>query len=298
MGHAAGWTLEFGDWPKIFVSGYAALAGESWQTLQTNLISGHAHLMVLSVIALVVASITAYFTGEGNGTRLMRFGLWWMAAGSLAVIVIYLVAGFSQVQPPVWFAHGGSGIPGDDLTSGLTLMLGAVLALIGLGLDRLPNATARWGAAILSILTLITVPVVGYYIELNENLFNHGVPGASRSASDAIFSWFHQDFALFMIPGLLLLILVLQRFAAASPKRPHALRLLIAGSVILFFGGMLYVFVFPQDFGAAFYVSLVGLATLLAGLVTAIWALVTTQENADTVTQVNPSPLHGKVEVS
>ena len=100
-----------------------------------------------------------------------------------------------------------------------------------------------------------------------------------------------------MIPGLLLLILVLQRFAA-SPQRPHALRLLISGSVILFFGGMLYVFVFPHDFGAAFYVSLVGLATLLAGLVTAILALVTTQENADTVTQANPSPVHGKVKVS
>ncbi len=297
MGHAAGWMLEMGDWPKIFVSGYAALAGDTWQTLETNLISGHAHLMVLSVIALVVASIVEYFTQAKSGTRLMRFGLWWMAAGTLAVMVIYVVAGFSQVQPPVWFVHAGSGIPGDDLTSGLTLMLGAVLALVGLGLDRLPDATARWGAAILSLLTLITVPVVGYYIELNENLYNHGVAGAAGSASDAIFSWFHQDFALFMIPGLLLLVLVLQRFAASSPKRPHALRLIIAGSIVLFFGGLLYVFFYPQDFGPAFYVSVVGLASLLAGLIVAIWAVATTSETSqpETPNTVSPEPTTIKV---
>ena len=274
MGHIAGWILEFGNWPPGLVGGYAALAGETWTQFDVNLISAHAHLMVLAVIALVVATTCAYFTHQERANRLMRLGLWWMAVRMLATALIYLAAGFSQAEPPTLFAHTVSGIPGDDFVTGLGVMLGGFIALIGLGVERLPESLSRWGAAVLSAFTLVTVPVVGYYIELNENIYGHGVGTAAGAASDAIFAWFHQDFALFLVPGLMLLSLILQRFAPAGAARRTALLAYLSGGLLLFAGCMLYVFVAPALYGYPFYVSTLGLALVLVGVVLSVWSIV------------------------
>ena len=290
MGHIAGWILEFGNWPAGVVGGYAALAGETWQQWDVNLISAHAHLMVLGVIALVVATTCAYFTHQGDANRLMRFGLWWMALGMVATALIYLAAGFSQAEPPTLFAHTVSGIPGDDFVTGLGVMLGGLVALIGLGAERLPDALARWGAVALSAFTLVTVPVVGYYIELNETVYGHGVGGAAGSGSDAVYAWFHQDFALFLVPGLMLLSLILQRFAPAGAVRRDALLAYLTGSLLLFAGCMLYVFVAPALYGYTFYVSTLGLALVFAGVVLSVWSLVSPALRADSAAHDGGAP--------
>lgn len=273
MGHISGWILEFGDFPKAIVGGYATMAGETWQAFDANLISAHAHLMVIAVIALAVATTCAYFLRENAGSRLVRFGLWWMAIGTVATTLVYLVAGLSQAQPAVLFRQGVSGIPGDDLVTGIGVMLGGLVALVGLGCEHLPEAATRWGAALLSALTLVTVVAYGYYIEMHEGFFHHGLPGAPGSTADAIFGWFHQDFALFLIPGLMLLLVVLQRFAPRGPTRNEAVVALLAGSLITFLGALLYLPAPAQVVGFPFYVASFGLLVVLGGVVLSLLAM-------------------------
>jgi hypothetical protein len=71
----------------------------------------------------------------------------------------------------------------------------------------------------------------------------------------------------------MLLFLVLQRFAAGSRKRQAALVMLLAGSLVTFIGGMLFVFVSSAVFGVSFYVSTLGLAIILGGVIVSMAAL-------------------------
>ncbi len=273
MGHIAGWILEFGNYPAAIVGGYATMAAETWQSLLTHLISAHAHEMVVAVIALLVATFCAYFSMETRGNRLMRFGLWWTAIGTIAMTLVYLVAGFSQAQPPVLFAHGLNGIGGDDFVTGLGVMLPGLVALVGLGIEKLPDPVTRWGSALLSTLLLVTVPVSGYYIYMHETLYNHGLSSAPRGVNDAVYGWFHQDFALFLIPAVMTLILAVMHFTVDARQRRTSVGTLLAGSALAFIGGMLYVFVSPTLYGVSFIVTTVGLAGIVLGVVLALRAI-------------------------
>ena len=273
MGHIAGWILEFGDYPKAIVGGYSALAAESWQSLLTHLISAHAHEMVVAVIALLVATFCAYFSLESRGNKLMRFGLWWTAIGTIAMTLVYLVAGFSWAQPPVLFAHGLNGIGGDDFVTGLGVMFGGLIALIGLGIERLPDPVSRWGSVVLSTLLLVTVPVSGYYIYMHETLYDHGLASAPKGVNDAVYGWFHQDFALFLIPAIMTLILAVVHLTRDAGQRRASVGTLLAGSSLSFVGGMLYIFVSPALYGVAFVVTTIGLSAIVLGVVLALRAI-------------------------
>jgi len=275
MGHLAGWILEFGDYPKAIVGGYAGLAAESWQSLLTHLISAHAHEMVVAVIALLVATFCAFYSLETRGNKLMRFGLWWTAIGTIAMTLVYVVAGFSWAQPPVLFAHGLNGIGGDDFVTGLGVMFGGLIALVGLGVERLPDAVSRWSSAVLSTFLLITVPVSGYYIYMHETLYNHGISSAPRGVNDAVYGWFHQDFALFLLPAIMTLILAVLHFTQDQKQRRASVGTLVAGSLLGFIGGMLYVFVSPSLYGISFIVTTVGLAAIVVGVILALRAITT-----------------------
>jgi hypothetical protein len=285
MGHIAGWILEFGNYPAAIVGGYAALAAESWQSLLTHLISAHAHDMVVAVLALLVATTCFYFSREGCPNRLARFGLWWTAIGTLVMTLVYIVEGFSQAQPPVLFSHAISGIAGDDFITGVGVMLGAVLALAGLAADRLPGALTRWGSALLSALLLVIVPVVGFFIETHENLFNHRAASAPRGAADLIYGWYHQDFAFFILPAVMVLLLVLELFARDGRQRRSAIWTLLAGSTLAFLGGVLYVFVSSAVYGISFLIATVGIAALVAGTVLSIWAVASPSSRQSTAEQ-------------
>jgi len=274
MGHLAGWILEFGNYPAAIIGGYATAAAETWQAFLTHLISAHAHEMVVAVIALFVTTACYYFVREGQGNKLMRIGLWWTAIGTIAMTLVYVVAGFTQAQPPVLFAHGANGIGGDDFVTGFGVMLGGVIALTGLAVDRLSDAVTRWSSAALSALLLVTVPVVGYYIYMHETLYNHGVPGGPRSTNDAVYAWFHQDFALFLIPAVMTLILAVQHFASDPGQRRMAVGTLLAGCLVAFLGGMSYVFVSTATYGISFVITTVGLAGILVGVVLSLRAII------------------------
>ena len=277
MGHIAGWILEFGDWPKGIIGGYATLAGMKWQDWLGNLITSHSHEMVTAVIALAVATTIAAFGLERQGNRVIKVGLWLVAFGTIAMTFVYVVGGFSVAQPPTLFAHGAGGVnglAGDDAITGVFVMGGGLLALIGLGLEALPDATHRWGAALVTAILFITVVGFGYFIEFHENLYGVGAANAPRAAADAVFTWFHQDFAFFMLPGILTVMLALKWMAADEGLRRNATWTLLAGTLVSFIGGMLYIFVSQARGGISFVVTTIGFAVIIVGALLAIWSVV------------------------
>ncbi len=273
MGHIAGWILEFGDWPKSIIGGYAALAGLHWQDWMGNLIGAHSHEMVTAVLAFLVAMTVAAFGLQHQGSRLTRFGLWLTSLGVIGMTLVYVVAGFSVAQPPTLFAHGANGLAGDDLVTGIGVMFGGLLALVGLALERLPERGLRWFAVAVSAMVFVTVVAFGYYIEFHENLYGAGGPHAGRAAADAVFTWWHQDFAFFLLPSVLGILLALQRMGAAEHLRHLAGWTLVSGAVIAFLGGLLYIFVDQERFGPSFIVTSLGLLVLAVGTVIAVWSL-------------------------
>ena len=280
MGHLAGWILEFGDYPRAIIGGYASLAAETWQSFLTHLISAHAHDMVVAVLALLVATACYYFTQGGRGSRLTRVGLWWTAVGTVVMTLVYVVAGFTQAQPPMLFAHAVSGIGGDDFVTGVGVMLGAVIALVGLGFERLSDPATRWGSALLSAMLFVIVPIIGYYIEMHENLFNHGAASAPRGAADLVYGWYHQDFAFFLLPAVMTTLMALQLFARGARERRQAVLTLVTGSFLAFLGGILYVFVSSAQYGVAFIVATIGIAGIVLGMVLALRAIVAPPRDA------------------
>ncbi len=273
MGHIAGWILEFGNVPKAIIGGWAALSAETWQSLLTHLISAHAHLMVVAVIALIVATFCGAFTLERRGHWLMRFGLWWTAVGVLGMTIVYVVAGATWAQPPTLFAHGVSGISGDDLVVGVGVMFGGLVALIGLAAERLPQTVIRWGSGVLTAMMFVTVVMIGFFIDAHGGLCGHGVGTASRAPVDAVYGWYHQDFALFLLPAVATLLLVLKQFARDESRSRVASLTLLAGSIVIFAGGILYVFVSPAVYGISFLVATIGMALTVIGVALGISAL-------------------------
>ena len=277
MGHIAGWILEFGDWPKGIVGAYATLAGMKWQDWMANLITSHSHEMVTAVIALVVATTVAAFGLERKGNWLTKFGLWLVAFGTLAMTLVYVVGGFSVAQPPALFVSGPGGVnglAGDDLITGVFVMGGGLLALIGLGLEALPDAVHRWGAALVTAILFITVVGFGYFIEFHENLYGVGDPSAPRAAADAVFTWFHQDYAFFLLPAIMTVMLALKWLAADERLRRNANWTLLGGALVSFIGGMLYIFVSQSRGGISFVVTTIGFVVIAIGALLAIWSVV------------------------
>ncbi len=274
MGHIAGWILEFGDWPKYFIGGYATMAGMKWQDWLANLIGSHSHDMVTAVIALAVATTVAAFGLERQGSRVTKFGLWMVAFGTIAAAFVYVVGGFSPAQPPALFAHGANGLAGDDAITGVFVMGGGLIALIGLALEALPDALHRWGSVIVTAILFVTVVGFGYYIEFHENVFGAGASGAPGSAADAVFTWFHQDFAFFLMPALLTVLLALKWLAVDQGLRRSATWTLLGGSFVAFIGGMLYIFVNQASHGISFVVTTIGFVVIVIGAVLAIWSVV------------------------
>ncbi len=277
MGHIAGWMLEFGDWPKGIIGGYATLAGMKWQDWMANLIGSHSHEMVTAVIALAIATTCAAYGVDRVGSKLMKVGLWLVSIGTIVMTLVYVVGGFSVAQPPMLFASGPGGVnglAGDDLVTGVFVMGGGLLALIGLGAEALPNALHRWGAALVTAILFVTVVGFGYYIEFHENIFGAGATGAPGSAADSVFTWFHQDFAFFLLPAILTVLLALKWLAIDEGLKRSATWTLLAGAFVSFIGGMLYIFVSQASHGVSFVITTIGFVVVVIGALLAIWSVV------------------------
>ena len=276
MGHLAGWLIEFGPHPAI-LSAYAHLMGVSVSTWIGFLVTSHSHEMVVAVLALLTATLVAAF-GDNPAQipgRWLRIGLWDVLIGTVLMTIIYVVAAFTPAQPPTLFAfgpHGVNGLAGDDLVTGLGVMLGSTIALLALGLAPLKDSAVRWAAAVFSVLILLTVVGAGYYIEWHEAIFGAGAT-APGSTSDAIFTFWHQDFAFFIVPSVMIMLLVVHRMVLEAVVRRQIAVLMVGGGLVAFLGGLAYVFVDPVRTGFAFDVTAVGFVCLIGGLARTVWAL-------------------------
>jgi hypothetical protein len=273
MGHLAGWLLEFGAWPGP-LAGYLKYQGLDVATFTSNLVGSHSHDMVVAVMALLVAVGTRQFgtEGFGRGARVAtRAGLTLIGAGIVGTTVMYLAMGFTTWGPPTLFQSGAkNGIAGDDIVTGMTVMLGGVVTLVALALGRGLLRPLRLAAAWAWVSSFAMVVVGGYLIELHEGFFGQGDPTAAGAANDGVFTWMHQDLGFFLLPTLVLIMLVVQRYVAPR-LRARLAGAIAAGVTVTFVGSMVWVFADPSLHGPGYILTLIGLVVIGGALVAATW---------------------------
>ncbi len=274
MGHIAGFMLEFGA-PGPMGS-YVKWIGSDTGTFIGSITGAHSHDMVVAVMALLVAIAANQFGREGLGRAsqlAVRAGLSLVGAGIAVTTVMYLAMGFTTWGPPTLFQNSGgtNGIAGDDIITGLTVMLGGAVTMIALAAGRGVFRPLRIAAAWTWALSFATVVIAGYTIEMHETFFGAGDQKAAGAANDGIFTWLHQDVGLFLMPALVLVLLVVQRYLAPHVRGPIA-SLTIAGASVTFLGAMIWTFVDPAIHGPGYIVTGIGLLVIGAALLaTVVW---------------------------
>ena len=273
MGHLAGWLLEFGAWPAPLAA-YLKFQGLDVGTFTSNLIGSHSHDMVVAVMAVLIPIAARQFGTEGFGRAArtaIRVGLSLVGVGIVGTTVMYLAMGFTTWGPPTLFqsAGGTNGIAGDDIVTGMTVMLGGVVTLVALAAGRGLLRPLRVAAATAWVASFATVVVGGYAIEMHETFFGagHAAPGA---ANDAVFTWLHQDVGFFLLPSVVLIMLVVQRYVAPH-LRARIAATTVAGIAVTFVGAMLWIFSDPSLHGPGYFITMVGLVVLGAALVASTW---------------------------
>ena len=285
MGHMAGWILDFGDHPSL-IGSWAAAMGEKVADLRDNLITSHSHEMVVALLALIVALAAERFGYQalsGGKRVLAQVGMWLTVAGTVLMTIQYVVGGITSHEPPTLFQFGPGGVNGlasDDLVTGIGVMLGGLLVLLALVLGRgggtVTSESGSRRASSLGIawswlLLFVTVPVAGYYIELNEAAFGAGGP-APKAASDAVFTFFHQDFAFFLLPALMALLLFADLHLSRKLSRLIAQGIFL-GTLVIFVGGMTYVFTTSAIYGAGYMLVSVGSIIVALAVGRFLWEL-------------------------
>jgi hypothetical protein len=279
MGHLAGWILEFGNNPGV-IGAYASSVGLSLDDFTANLIGSHSHEMVVGVMALTVAIAVRQFGYDrlAAGARaIAKVGLTMVAVGAVAMTVMYVAMGFTTFDPGMYFtsADGTNGIAGDDIVTGVLVMTGGLIALLSylfVARDRswsLLGRPVRFAALWSWLLSFVTVVVAGYAIELDEVQFGAG-GAAPSAANDAVYTWLHQDIGLFLLPALVLVMLVVDRFIAPRYQNWIGWTAII-GSTVTFIGGLVFVFVNPALHGPGYDLSTIGLLVVGLALLGTMW---------------------------
>jgi hypothetical protein len=294
MGHLNGWILEFGDVPGVIGEYAHAVGFASLGDFSAALLGSHSHEMAVGIMGMAIALAAqqfGYTRLRGAPRAIAGFGLTLVAVGAIAMTALYVAMGFTTYQPPNLFASGPGGvnaIAGDDITTGLSVMLGGVLVVAGLAMGRLLNRSGRLAAAWAWVASFLAVVVSGYYIEMHEVYFGAGSP-APGAAKDAVFTWLHQDIGLFLMPALVLVMLAVE--GLVRQERPNWIGwTIIIGISIILVGGGIWVFVNPALYGLGFGVSTVGLLVVGAGLlVTLWWAIQSGTGRVETVKKTLPA---------
>jgi hypothetical protein len=288
MGHLAGWILEFGGHPSIIAS-YARWIGVKPGDFTGNLIGSHSHEMAVATMGLISVLAVQQFglarlTGRARTVTLAALA--WLGGGVIAMTIAYLAMAFTSWAPPTLFQSAGAtnGIAGDDILTGLTVMLGGLVALAMTAYGRRHDMTSwlRMPLHLASVTawaaSFATVVVAGYAIEMNETYFGAG--GAAKGAAkDAIFTWLHQDVGLFLLPGLVLVAVATYRLVSAA-HQPLVGWLILAGSLVTLTGAMIFVFVAPAMHGIGYITATAGLVLIAAAVAAAIYRIITDRPKA------------------
>jgi hypothetical protein len=289
MGHLAGWVEEFGWNTPPSIKDFATFAGYSDQdSYVASLVGSHSHEMVVGVMALTILLVAAQFgyrTMHGLGYVLTRVGVALVGVGTVVMTGIYVFAAFSSWAPPAWFVSGpggANGIASDDVITGIMVMGGGLVILLGLVLGRSTIGRETIGLAALWswILSFATVVVAGYAIEMNTAYYGAGDQTAAGASKDAIFTWLHQDIGLFLLPTLVIVMLAIERLVVNN-RRPGWIGLLtITGTSIAFIGSMVYVFVTPVLHSVGYAITTIGLLVVGIALLLTVWWGATTRLRA------------------
>jgi hypothetical protein len=263
MGHVAGWILEFGEGTPAFIASFRQFAGFGSQDDFTGaLIGSHSHEMAVAAMALtavIVAQHFGYAAAQGTARTISRIGMGMIAAGTAAMTLIYAAGTVSTWGPPTLFVNGPNGIPSDDIVTGVLVMGGGVVTLLALANIRtLVQRPVGFAAVWAWILSFATVAVAGFSIELNTTFFGAGDPQAAGAAHDAIFTWFHQDVGLFLLPTIVLVMLVVELLVGRKDSAWLGW-MAIVGTSALFLGGLVWVFIDANLYGPGYWLSTLGL---------------------------------------
>jgi hypothetical protein len=239
-------------------------------------VGSHSHEMAVAAMALAITLLVVQFGYSGlKGTSrfVTRIGMAMVASGTIVMALFYVATGITTWAPPASIATFGQDpnlIPVDDLITGILVMGGGVVAAAAF-LPALMKAPVRFAAAWTYVLATATVAVAGYTIELNTSHFGAGDQAAPGAAGDAIFTWLHQDIGLFLLPTMLVVMLAVE-WLVANHKRGNWIGLAaIAGTTLLFAGGMFWVFVNPTLYGPGYYLSTGGILLTGAAVLATIW---------------------------
>lgn len=266
IGHAAGWIMEFGENTPSLIASFRSFAGfDSQDSFVGALVGSHSHEMAVASMALTAVIVTQYFgyaTVKGTAKLFARIGVGMIGAGVAVVSVIYISGTVTQWAPPN-FGSDPNLIPGDDIVSGIFVMGGGIVALLAVAkLRTIFQFPTRLAAVWAWVLSVATVAVAGYSIELNTTHFGAGDPSAAGAAGDAMFTWFHQDVGLFLLPTIVLVMLAIQ-LLFGDRAAGWIGWLMTAGATALFAGGMFWVFINSDLHGPGYWLSTTGL--LLVG---------------------------------
>jgi hypothetical protein len=278
MGHLAGWIMEFGTGFPPLIGNYVSFAGfASGDDFSSALVGSHSHDMAVGVMAFTVVLVAVQFgyaALTGVGRTVVRVGLALVGLGVVAMTAMYLVMGFTTWAPPTLFVSGpdgANGIAGDDIVTGVFVMGGGLVVAAGLLLGRtVQSRPIRLAALLAWLLSFATVVVAGFAIEMNEAYFGAGDPTAAGAAKDAVFTWFHQDIGLFLLPAIVLVMLAVERLA----ERDHPTwigAVTIAGTSLAFLGGVTYVVIDPATYGPGYVISTIGLLLIGVALLGVLW---------------------------
>ncbi len=270
MGHLAGWIMEFGEGTPSLIANFRSFAGfDSQDSFVGALVGSHSHEMAVAsmgLVAIIAAQHFGYSTVTGTARLFARIGVGMIGAGIAIVSAIYVAGVVTQWAPPN-LGSDPNLIPGDDIVSGVLVMGGGIVALLAVAnLRSIFEFPTRLAAVWAWILSVATVAVAGYAIELNTTNFGAGDPKAAGAAGDAIFTWFHQDIGLFVLPTVVLVMLVVQLLVGQRAAGWIGW-FVIAGTTALFAGGMFWVFVNSDLYGAGYWLATTGLLLVGAAIV-------------------------------
>lgn len=278
IGHLAGWIMEFGTGFPPVIGSYATAAGfASGDDFAGALVGSHSHDMAVAIMGFAVVLVAVQFGATaftGAARAVVRLGLGMVGLGVAVMTVMYVAMAFSTWGPPTLFvsgADGANGIAGDDVVTGVFVMGGGLLVAAGLLAGHaVQSRPIRLAALWAWILSFATVVIAGFAIEMNEAYFGAGDPSAAGAAKDAVFTWFHQDIGLFLLPAIVLVMIAVERLAKGEqPAWIGAVT--IAGTSIAFLGGLTYIVVDPATYGPGYVLSAMGLLLVGVALLGVLW---------------------------
>ncbi|BBE42203.1 hypothetical protein [Conexivisphaera calida] len=280
-GHIAGWITWAGPWPSLVANYvnytmYPVLGyynATAVQTFTVNVVTSHSHTMLPLIMAGIVALVGAsygYHEMKGSSKFLAAVGFLVMAYMIIAVTWLYVVAGVGNYAIPALFSSGPNDVNGLAMDDAMTGMIGwgALFVLIGLLLYMKRSGRLRdpiFAAIVVAwILIYLVIPGTGYYVEFHEVFYGFATPPAPGWMNDAVYTRFHQDFAFFLLPSIVVALLLFRRVGLRSDAEERRVSYaLIAGMILTFLAGETY---FATLATPALYAAVLGAAIIWVGL--------------------------------